>query len=146
MKIPDSKIPVSHGRASVLWLRKELLHEFSPLQVDFLSTSAKTFVCTSMTSKNANHPEPAPEEMSLDAPVEPLLEELRAFYAAFLPPELAEDSFLATALYLTTHPVMEERLHAMLGRRIEQSATLPIEKPIAKESAGSPGVKRAAQK
>ncbi len=43
----------------------------------------------------------------------PLLEELRAVLEALLPPDMASDWLLAIELYLTTHPLMRERLHVI---------------------------------
>ena len=76
------------------------------------------------------------EEDSLEAPIRPVLEEIRALCEAILPPDMAADTLLAVELYVTTHPQMRERLHAMLARRIKESAELGA--PPASAEAASP--------
>jgi len=74
---------------------------------------------------------------TLEAPVRPLLDEMRAFYEAILPADMAADWHVATELYVTTHPVHRERLHAMLAKRMKQSAELGAP-PDPKDAAVSP--------
>jgi hypothetical protein len=121
--------------------------------VDFVSRKSRPFVCNHMSAKNPKKPAvaklvpavpPSPptadaDDMSLEAPIQPVLEELKAFYESILPPDVAEDWHLATTLYLETHPIMQERLQAMRSRRIEKSATVPTAKPSATAEAKRAG-------
>lgn len=104
--------------------------------VDLLSAETRSIGITYMSIKKskpgvvaalpiaaATAPEPV-EHDTLEAPVRPLLDEMRAFYEAILPPDMAADWHEATELYITTHPVHRERLHAMLAKRMKQSAEL----------------------
>ena len=104
--------------------------------VDLLSAETGSIGITSMSIKKpkpgvvaalpvppATTPAPT-EEDSLEAPIKPVLDELRALYEAVLPPDMAADSMLATELYLTTHPGNRERLHAILAKRMKHTADL----------------------
>ncbi len=58
--------------------------------------------------------------------VDPILEEVRLLLGDLLPPDMADDWNLAVASYLETHPAMQERIHAIMSKRIQESADLPL--------------------
>ena len=102
--------------------------------VDFLSARGLGFGIPSMSSTPkppAGNPGPEnsadPGSDALDAPVRPLIDEVRALCDALLPADLAADTALATDLYLTTHPLMQERLYSMLSQRLGESAAVAVE-------------------
>ncbi len=74
-----------------------------------------------------------PADPSLEDPVGPVLDEVRALYDAVLP---------ATELYLTTQPLMRERLHELLAGHIKAGADVGAPAEIDKGQAP----KRAARK
>lgn len=79
-------------------------------------------------------PTPTPVPPPEDAASERILEEVRALCEELLPADRegaasAEDWYLASAAYLETHPLMQERLHALRSKQLDESGMVPVAAP-----------------
>lgn len=93
---------------------------------------SKKLAAVKAPSREASSPTPAPPPM--DAASERILEDVRALCEELLPPDhatsaTAEDWYLATATYLETHPLMQERVHALRSKELDESGVVPVAAP-----------------